>query len=220
MEKHCVVLGGGGWMMGELPSQLDQYILSLVGKNNPKVCYLSTATGDSQEVITRFHNAKLSEHLTHFPLFKLEKGWRTKLLEQDVIYVGGGNTRSMLALWKEWGIDDILKECYNRGIILCGMSAGAICWFDYGITDSDPEAYSIIKGIGLLRGLASAHFIENDEKHDLFERFAHSHLDATCYGLSDYAALHFVDGKPSKVIYSSEDAQITIRNGNDEISKR
>ncbi|GLR03962.1 peptidase E [Vibrio hyugaensis] len=220
MEKQCVVLGGGGWMMGEIPSQLDQYILSLVGKKNPKICYLSTATGDSEEVITRFHNAKLSEYLTHFPLFKLEKGWRTKLLEQDVIYVGGGNTRSMLALWKEWAIDDILKECYNRGIILCGMSAGAICWFDYGITDSDPEAYSIIKGIGLLQGLASAHFVENDEKYELFERFAHSNLDAICYGLSDYAALHFVDGKPSKAIYSCENAQITIRNGNDEISER
>ena len=207
-------------MRGEIQSKLNKYILSLVGRKTPKVFFLSTATGDSEEVITRFHNAKLSEYLTHFPLFKLEKGWRTKLLEQDVIYVGGGNTRSMLALWKEWGIDDILEECYNRGIILCGMSAGAICWFDYGITDSDPEAYSIIKGIGLLQGLASAHFVENDEKYELFERFAHSNLDSICYGLSDYAALHFVDGKPSKAIYSCENAQITIRNGNDEISER
>lgn len=198
--------------MGEIPSQLDQYILSLVGKEKPKVCYLSTATGDSTEIIERFHNAKLSAYLTHFPLFKVEKGWRTKLLEQDIIYVGGGNTRSMLALWREWGIDDILHECYQRGIILCGMSAGAICWFDYGITDSDPEAYSIIKGLGFLNGLGAAHFVNHDEKYELFESFANQNTDVTCYGLSDYAALHFVDGNAINAIYSSDTATIVIRN--------
>ncbi|MCV5217202.1 Type 1 glutamine amidotransferase-like domain-containing protein, partial [Escherichia coli] len=72
-------------------------------------------------MIERFYNARLSENLTHFPLFKFDAGWKETLFEQDIIYVGGGNTRSMLAIWREWGIDRILKQCYEQGIIICGM---------------------------------------------------------------------------------------------------
>ncbi|ENM8383108.1 peptidase E, partial [Vibrio alginolyticus] len=145
MRKHCIAIGGGGWMMGENPSPLDQYILSLSGKENPNICFLPTATGDADEVIERFYDAKLSENVTHFPLFKFEAGWKETLFEQDIIYVGGGNTRSMLAIWREWGIDRILKQCYEQGIIICGMSAGAICWFEFAVTDSDPEAYQVMR---------------------------------------------------------------------------
>ncbi|EJG1927738.1 Type 1 glutamine amidotransferase-like domain-containing protein, partial [Vibrio parahaemolyticus] len=102
MRKHCIAIGGGGWMMGENPSSLYQYILSLSGKENPNICFLPTATGDADEVIERFYNAKLSENVTHFPLFKFDAGWKETLFEQDIIYVGGGNTRSMLAIWREW----------------------------------------------------------------------------------------------------------------------
>lgn len=90
MRKHCIAIGGGGWMMGENPSPLDQYILSLSGKENPNICFLPTATGDADEVIERFYNAKLSENVTHFPLFKFDAGWKETLFEQDIIYVGGG----------------------------------------------------------------------------------------------------------------------------------
>ncbi|GGY52234.1 peptidase E [Bacterioplanes sanyensis] len=212
MKKHCVVLGGGGWMMGELPSLLDQYILQLSGKAHPKVCYVPTATGDSDEVIQRFYDAKLSDNLSHFPLFKPQLNWREHLLQQDIIYVGGGNTRSMLAIWREWGVDDILRRCYQQGIILCGMSAGAICWFEYGITDSNPEAYSVIPGLGVLPGLAAAHFTDDDEKAALFHQYAHAHPDVPCVGLSDYAGLHFIDGEIEQAIYSQQEARVTVAN--------
>ncbi|EHI9243137.1 peptidase E [Vibrio vulnificus] len=212
MEKHCVVLGGGGWMMGEIPSKLDNYILSLSNKENPKVCYLSTATGDAEEVVQRFYDAKLSSNLSHYPLFKLNADWQSKLFEQDIIYVGGGNTRSMLALRREWGVDDMLRRCYERGIILCGMSAGAICWFDYGITDSDPNTYSVIKGLGLLKGLAAAHFNTEGQKYDIFTAFAAQNNDVTCYGISDYAALHFIDGKLALTIESRKGAKTIVKN--------
>ncbi|ASP38360.1 peptidase E [Bacterioplanes sanyensis] len=211
-DKHCVVLGGGGWMMGETPSALDEYILQLSGKENPKVCYVPTATGDSDRIIERFYDAKLSRQLSHFPLFKPHLNWREHLFEQDIIYVGGGNTRSMLAIWREWGVDDMLRRCYERGIILCGMSAGAICWFEHGITDSNPEAYSVIAGLGLLSGLAAAHFNQQDEKYRLFEQFSREHPDTRCIGLSDYAAVHFINGKPYRQIYSHPDASVTLKN--------
>ncbi|EPI4958311.1 TPA: Type 1 glutamine amidotransferase-like domain-containing protein [Vibrio parahaemolyticus] len=212
MEKHCIVLGGGGWMMGEIPSKLDSYVLSLSGKSNPKICYLSTATGDAEEVIQRFYDSKLSANLSHYPLFKLDRDWQTKLFEQDIIYVGGGNTRSMLALWREWGIDIILRECYERGIILCGMSAGAICWFEYGITDSDPNEYSVINGLGFVKGLAAAHFSCTDPKYGIFTAFAAKNPDVCCYGISDYAAIHFINGVSSNEIVSHKEAKVIVKN--------
>ncbi|HCH0960556.1 TPA: peptidase E [Vibrio parahaemolyticus] len=212
MDKHIVVLGGGGWMMGEKQSKLDRYALDLTGKRDPKVCYLSTATGDAEEAIQRFYDSALSCNLTHFPLFKPDSNWRTKLQEQDVIYVGGGNTRSMLAIWREWGIDTILKECYENGVVLCGMSAGAICWFDLGITDSNPEEYTVIDGLGFVRGLASAHFNGSDEKADLFSDFSQNNSSVPCYGISDYAALHFINGQLYQTVTSKFDAKVTFEN--------
>ncbi|WBA16299.1 Type 1 glutamine amidotransferase-like domain-containing protein [Salinivibrio proteolyticus] len=212
MDKHIVALGGGGWMMGEQQSELDQYALRLTGKSDPKVCYIPTATGDAEEAIDRFYQSKLSRRLSHFPLFKANLDWRTHLQEQDVIYVGGGNTRSMLAVWKAWGIDKLLQDCYESGIILCGMSAGAICWFDYGITDSDPEKYSVIEGLSFVQGLASAHYPGSDEKAELFSQFANHHINMPCYGISDYSALHFVNGRYHKTINSQTGAQVTIKN--------
>ncbi|EGQ8008612.1 MULTISPECIES: Type 1 glutamine amidotransferase-like domain-containing protein [Vibrio] len=216
MRKHCIAIGGGGWMMGENPSPLDQYILSLSGKENPNICFLPTATGDADEVIERFYNAKLSENLTHFPLFKFDAGWKETLFEQDIIYVGGGNTRSMLAIWREWGIDRILKQCYEQGIIICGMSAGAICWFEFAVTDSDPEAYQVMRCLGLIDGLAAAHFSHVGEKFEVFQAFARSQPSITCYGIHDYAALHFVDGKLLATVTSFPDAGVLVKTGNEE----
>ena len=212
MDKHIVVLGGGGWMMGEVQSKLDRYALDLTGKENPKVCYIPTATGDADEAIQRFYDSGLSPNLTHFPLFKPGLNWRTKLQEQDVIYVGGGNTRSMLAIWREWGIDKILRECYENGAVLCGMSAGAICWFEHGITDSNPEEYTVIDGLGFLCGLASAHFTGSDEKAELFSDFSQNYSNVPCYGISNYAALHFVNGQLYQSVTSKIDAKVFIEN--------
>lgn len=89
------------------------------------------------------------------------------------------------------------------------MSAGAICWFEYGITDSNPEAYSVIAGLGLLPGLAAAHFADDDEKAT---QYTNAHPDVPCVGLSDYASLHFCDGQVESVIYSQKGAQVTVAN--------
>ncbi|HCE3102417.1 TPA: Type 1 glutamine amidotransferase-like domain-containing protein [Vibrio parahaemolyticus] len=184
MRKHCIAIGGGGWMMGENPSPLDQYILSLSGKENPNICFLPTATGDTDEVIERFYNARLSENLTHFPLFKFDAGWKETLFEQD--------------------------------IIICGMSAGAICWFEFAVTDSDPEAYQVMRCLGLIDGLAAAHFSHVGEKFEVFQAFARSQPSITCYGIHDYAALHFVDGKLLATVTSFPDAGVLVKIGNEE----
>ncbi|MFD2180378.1 peptidase E [Veronia pacifica] len=206
-------------MTGEKRSELDNYILNLSEKPEPRVCYIPTATGDAEEAIQRFYQSGLRGQLSHFSLFKMRSGWRDRLLQQDIIYVGGGNTRSMLAVWREWGVDSILRDCYERGIILAGMSAGAICWFSHLITDSDPEHFSVIKGLDILPGMAAAHFDDETNKRKLFINFADSNPQIPCYGIDDYAGLHFVNERLRNTIRSREKAGITVRNVGHSIEK-
>ena len=118
---------------------LDQYILDASGAATPRVCFVGTASGDAQSFIDRFYAAfgTLNSRPSHISLFKLEPDdLRERVLEQDVMYVGGGNTRAMLAVWREWEFDRILREAWEAGVVLAGISAGSICWFEQGLSDS------------------------------------------------------------------------------------
>ena len=111
---------------------LDEYVLSLAGGRRPRVCFVGTASGDSPFYAARFHRAfrRLRCRPTHLSLFPPPSGsLRSLVLGQDVIYVGGGQTRNMLLLWREWGIDRILRETWREGVVLAGISAGSVCWF-------------------------------------------------------------------------------------------
>src|SRR5882762_6818076 len=145
MTRCIVAIGGGGFLMERGLSHLDEYFVRAAGVRRPRVCFVSTAAGDPEEMLEKYYRAFSQlgcrpSHLAFFrkgrrgsiPLDGIEKG----LLAQDAIYVGGGNTRSMLAVWREWGLDRILRKAWNSGVVLGGMSAGAVCWFEYGATDS------------------------------------------------------------------------------------
>ena len=209
MTRNMVLLGGGGWMMGESNSPLDEYAIKLSKKDKPKICFIPTATGDSQEVIDRFLNSGLEGDLSYYPLFKANKDWETFLYEQDVIYVGGGNTKNMLAIWKEWGIDKILRDCYNSGTIICGMSAGAICWFERCITDSDPKGYTVIDGLSFLDGVAAAHYSTKSEQAKLLKT-DDLKVSLPFYGIPEYVALHFIDETLHEIISSGNVETPTI----------
>ena len=145
--KQIIAIGGGGF--GHYASTLlNQYILKQAGKPSPKICFLPQASAESKDYIVNFYEtfSRLGAQPSWISLFgRVEPSWEEHLLSQDIIYVGGGNTRSMLALWREWGIDAVLREAYERGIILSGTSAGAICWFEQGITDSGPALVALAK---------------------------------------------------------------------------
>ena len=115
------------------------------------------------------------------------------VLEQDAIYVGGGNTRSLLALWREWGLDVALRAAYERGTVLGGISAGMICWFEYGITDSVPGALSPLRCLGWLPGTACPHYDGEAERRPAFHRLLAEGAVPAGYAADDGAALHFVD---------------------------
>ncbi len=137
--KQIIALGGGGFSMEPENSLLDKYILQQSMKKNPKICFLATASGDSENYISRFYHffEKQDCQPSHLSLFNPStRNIESFLLDKDIIYVGGGNTKNLLVLWKEWGLDTILKKAWEQGIILAGISAGSICWFEEGVTDS------------------------------------------------------------------------------------
>ena len=195
------------------PSLLDEYFVRTAGVRNPKVCFISTAAGDPEDMLAKFYKAfsKLDcrrSHLAFFrkqrpgciPLYQIQRG----LLAQDAIYVGGGNTRSMLAVWREWGLDRILRKAWNAGVLLGGMSAGAICWFKYGATDSvlGPGRSSALSCLGFLPGSCSPHFDGEPRRRGDFRRLiARGGLPAGI-GIDDGVAVLYHDQTIAEVVSS------------------
>jgi dipeptidase E len=154
-------MGGGGFTMHERSSALDRLVLDLTGKPVPRVCFLPTASGDPREQATRFQERFSAwpcepSILSLFHLGRDRLDPREHLLAQDAIYVGGGSMRNMLAVWREHGVDAVMRAAWERGIVLAGLSAGAMCWFEGGITMSG-GAPAPAAGLGLLPGSLSVH---------------------------------------------------------------
>ena len=150
-------MGGGGFTAGPDDPALDELVLSLTGAARPRVCLLPTAGGDSEHQIRRFYETygdRLCEP-SHISLFRLGRHpvpLREHLLAQDAIYVGGGSMVNLLAIWKAQGLDAILREAWQAGIVLAGLSAGSMCWFEWGVTTSSGHA-APARGLGFLPGL-------------------------------------------------------------------
>lgn len=159
--RTIVALGGGGFSMEPRNTLLDDFVLGLAARSMPRVCFLPTASGDAAHYITNFYAAFPPERAvaSHLPLFTRRPGQpRDHLLAQDVIYVGGGNTANALGIWRRHGIDTVLRESWERGIVLCGVSAGMICWFESCCTDSFGPLAALHDGLGFLPGSACPHF--------------------------------------------------------------
>lgn len=216
MEKRQIIaLGGGGFSMEPDNPKLDDYILNQSEEALPKICFLGTASGDSEGYIKRFYNCfeKKGCLPSHFSLFKGHTSQlEAFLLSQNIIYVGGGNTRNMLVLWKEWGVDDILRKAYNQGIILSGISAGAICWFEQGLTDSIPNQLNVLNCLGFLKGSNCPHFDGEIYRQEAYKESIRSGAMLGGIACDDGVGLHFVDEHLEKVVSSrSEGAAYQFR---------
>ncbi len=172
MKRQIVALGGGGFSMEPRNPLLDDYVLSLPGKPDPSICFVATASGDSPEYIARFYAAFTSKrcrptHLTFFERTVRDLG--AVVLGQDVVYVGGGSTANMLAVWRLHGLDRILREAWERGVVLAGISAGAICWYQAGLTDSFAALHPMSDGLGFLPGSHCPHYDGEPHRQAVFE---------------------------------------------------
>ncbi|WP_421384945.1 Type 1 glutamine amidotransferase-like domain-containing protein [Bacillus salacetis] len=203
--KQIIALGGGGFSMEPENDLLDTYILKQARTADPKVCFLATASGDSEGYIDRFYQFFRKQKCTpsHLSLFKPHtRDIESFLLNQDIIYVGGGNTKNLLILWKEWGVDQILHKAMSEGVLLCGLSAGSICWFEEGVTDSYGDGLEPLKALGFLKGSHCPHYDGELERRPSYTGFiAESKLKAG-YAVDDGAGLHFIDGNLEKIVSS------------------
>src|SRR5260370_36185707 len=162
---QIVALGGGGFSMEKDSSLLDAYVLSLTGCTRPRVCFLPTASGDADHYVVRFYRRfSATCDASHVSLFRRDQGTggveddlATHLLAQDLIYVGGGNVVSMLGAWRAHGLDAILRKAWRRGVVLCGPSAGSLCWFEQALS-AFHGAPRPIRGLGLLPYSNSVHY--------------------------------------------------------------
>ena len=209
-QRHIVAMGGGGFSMEQENPLLDRYVLGLARTPRPRVCFVPTASGDAQAYIDRFY-AAFSDHAceaTHLSLFKLPSAdLRGFVLAQDVVYVGGGNTRSMLALWREWGLDRVFREAWEQGVVLAGLSAGSICWFEQGITDSVPGALTMLPCLGLLPGSNCPHYDSEAERRPTYQRLVATGEVAPGYAADDGAGLHFVGTALARIVSSRPGAR-------------
>jgi dipeptidase E len=207
-------MGGGGFTMPDRNPALDELVLLLTGKQVPRICFLPTASGDQRDQAMRFH-----ERFGSWPcersvlwLFHLARDRIDPvehLLAQDAIYVGGGSMRNMLAVWREHAIDRTMRAVWESGVVLAGLSAGAMCWFERGISESGgaPEP---VEGLGLLAGSLSVHMDSEPERLPVYRSAIATGELPTGYGADDCAALLF-DGTDLVECVSSREGARVVR---------
>lgn len=168
-----LAMGGGGFQMEPHNPLLDDFALSLTGVERPRVCLLPTAVGDSPRLIAQFYASIGDDRAarSHLSLFgRVRTDVREFLLAQDLIYVTGGNTANMLAIWRLHGVDRVLREAWERGVVLAGLSAGMICWFEGGVTDSFGPLAAMHDGLGFLPGTACPHYDGEVDRRPRYEQ--------------------------------------------------
>jgi peptidase E len=204
MEKQIFAIGGGA-----TPEAVREHLLGLTGKERPKVLLVPTASGEDPAQTLRIYDAFGDRaQLSRVEFFPWPpENLRDHTLAHDLIVVGGGNTANMLAIWRVHGFDEILREAYERGIVLAGSSAGMICWFEAGVTDSfGPQLAGLRDGLGFLGGSACPHYDDEDLRRPTYRRLIDEERFPPGFAADSGVGLHFVDGELAEVISAREEA--------------
>ena len=207
--KQIIPIGGGGFYRDPENLALERYMLQQSGAENARVCFMPTASGEPDHYVSSFYSAflKLGCRPSVLTFFKRTPDLRSVLLNQDVIYVGGGNTKSLLAIWRDWGVIEILREAWQSGIVLTGVSAGAICWFEQGLTDSFADALRPLDGLGFLPGSCCPHYDgEAQRRPSLHKLLACGEISAGV-AIEDWTGVHFIGDEIHKVVTSKRGAR-------------
>jgi peptidase E len=210
-KRQVLAMGGGGFSMEPDNPLLDQYVIKQARKANPSVCFFPHATDDAVRYVFNFYKAftKLDARPTYLSLFTPPTSdLESFIMEQDIIYVGGGNTKSMLALWREWGLDRILDQAYRNGTVLAGLSAGANCWFQECSTDSIPGKLGMLPCLGLINGSFCPHYDGEVNRRPSLHKLIATEQIIAGYAADDGAAAHFIDDELAFAISSRPLARV------------
>jgi peptidase E len=205
-RPQIVAFGGGGFSLESDNTLLDDHVLSLTGLSRPRVCFLPTASGDADHYIVRFYRAFHAARCepSHLSLFRRESSVedpRSHLLGQDVIYVGGGSVVSLLGTWRAHELDVVLREAWLSGVLLCGGSAGSLCWFTEAVSGFHGGEPKRVRGLGLLPWSNAVHYDAEPGRRRAFHAGIADGMNAG-YGVGDGAALHFVGSELAGAIGS------------------
>ena len=192
MDKQIIAIGGGGFGRNPGDGVIEQYILDQTGKEKPNICFIPTATGDNEAYKVNYYStfSKLDCNPIHLDFFKRTPDLEQLIPQQDAIFVGGGNTKSMLAVWKDWNLDKLLKEAYEKGVVMSGVSAGANCWFERAVVDSWEEDLRVIDCMGFIKGICCPHYDEELQRRPAVKTFLEDGIIDSCYSVEGNCALH------------------------------
>ena len=205
--RRVVAMGGGGFSMEPENPLLDEFVLSLARNPRPRVCFLPTASGDSVQYVTNFYRAFSAHDCRPGDLALFDRSvldLESFVLAQDVIYVGGGNTANLAAVWRVHGLDVILRRAWAEGIVLCGLSAGMNCWFGESVTDSFGygRLAALHDGLALLPGSCCPHYDGEEQRRPAYRQFVTEGELSDGWAADDGAALVFGGQTLAEVVAS------------------
>ncbi len=191
---------------GRLTKEFLNYTKEITKKPKPKMCFLPTASGDDEGYIERWYEAceglDIEPHVLRVWINSNDQqlSWEEMILPMDAIVVGGGNTLNMLAIWEAQGITNVLKQAYENGTVMTGGSAGSLCWFNAGTTDSRPMDYSIVECLGFLNYSHCPHYHSEASRIPLYHENIQTEKLTAGFACDDRSGVHFVDGKLKKAV--------------------
>jgi dipeptidase E len=206
----CKILIAGG-NYGEA---FVRYMATLTGKPRPRLCYLPTASADRGDGIITWYRTCAPLSVEPFvqesfiSSYRQTKGFDEVLLSMDGIVASGGNTLNQQAIWKAQGIDVILRQAWDRGIVLGGASAGSLCWFEEGTTDSRPKELSTVKGLGFLRGSHCPHYDREAPRRPLYQKLIGAGEMKPGYACDNDAGIYFEDNDVKRVVSTRPEAKV------------
>ena len=206
IKKKIIAIGGGGFTH-QVDESLDKFVVDQSKKTNNKIGFLATASNDDKKKISLFYKRfeNTDSELSHFNLTSDVNGFSEWILNKDIVYIGGGNTKFMLEIWKNNMLENIFKKAYESGVILSGVSAGAVCWFEWILSDSVSPGFKPLKGINLISGSCTPHS-SNIERINQFQQDIKNGKLPHGIAIDDGVAVVFIDGKPTEV-YSTVNNQ-------------
>lgn len=204
-----ILIAGGGF-----GTTFIRYMAQLTGKPRPRICYLPTASADSAQGSLNFYrncsplNVEPFVQESFIESLTQTKGWDEVFLAADAILVSGGNTLNQQAIWRAQGIDEVLREAWARGIVLGGASAGSLCWFEEGTTDSRPKALSVVRCMGFLKGSHCPHYDAEAGRRPLYHQLIGSGQMKPGYACDNDAGIYFEDTEPKRFVHARAAAKV------------
>lgn len=209
-QPQIVAIGGGGFASDQDNLLVERYVVSTPNREWPKILFLATASGDALDYIALFYEAfeTLPCSPSHLSLFSPSSPDIESLIYgQDIIFVGGGNAKSMLALWREWSLDSILREAWQRGIVLAGVNAGSSCWFAQGIANTAPGTPAAFAGLGFLPESNCPQFDSEPDRQVIYRKLIMDGSIPGGYAADAGVALHFMGSELYGIVTARPNAK-------------